>query len=1050
LVAALAASPFYYRRVYFRVEEEVRARVETKIAEHFPHLEVRVRSAHLMGDGIEIRGVSIAEPDAVGPQPQLVYLDEVFLTCQTSLQELLAGEPRVTAVKVSRPVVHATRRPDGGFSLARLLPLPERHCAPPSTTIDSGVIEIFDPLKNPSSTLTLRDVNLTIKPTNPLADGPVPLDIQGYLVADQIQRVEIVGTLEPAAARWSLSGTVDGLEISPELLSALPQRLSDPLAPLAAIRAPATFSFRARGDDFQSVPRFEVNGSVTRGRVEHSLLPYPLADLQAMIHLDNSGIRVRDLKARHGATTWEVSHFESRGFERDAPFTLDIVGRQVRFDRGWGDALSEPWRTDWRNYDPEGEVDLECKLSFDGKKFHPTARVTCGNNVSFSCHRFPYRLDHARGTLSLAQGSLRIDLEAFGGSQPVSLKGTFANPGANYSGLLEIRAEKIPFDEKLFAALLKPKNRENLRSLNPRGNFNVHAKVWREPNDPLPHPQMHEWAQITVNRCSINYDKFPYPLSNVQGVLELKDDLWSFGGMTGANGPGTVTCRVGRLDTRPGSEHMTLGLHGENISLSNELRDALPPNHGEAWNSLQPYGSINFDVVVSRSQGMTEPTVDLDVQPRGDATSLRTSIQPIAFPYRMEIHGGAMHYHDGHIEFKDLQAEHRTTSLRTSGGCDITHGQGWRLTLNKLDVQQARLQGEDPELIAALPKPLKRAVAELRPTGPINLKGTLQFAKHTPQEPVSMAWDVELFLNRASLQVGPKLENIFGSVQLAGTSDGTRYASHGTLKVNSLTYKNFQFIDVLGPFWFDSENVFFGTLPPQIAGKRSPGRVTAQLFGGIVALDCFVKLGATPQYHLLATVSGADLGQFARENLATHQKLSGKVLANVDVRGGRGAHNLVGRGTVRLSDADLYELPGMVSLLKIIRAKAPDSTAFTESDIDFELNGEHVALRRIDLRGDAVNLSGEGELTLDGATNPVNLELHTMVGRGNLPLISSVLSSTSQQIMTIHVLGPLDRPELIPEAFPAANQALERLRGDYDRPANVAPPPSAAVTSPRR
>jgi hypothetical protein len=331
----------------------------------------------------------------------------------------------------------------------------------------------------------------------------------------------------------------------------------------------------------------------------------------------------------------------------------------------------------------------------------------------------------------------------------------------------------------------------------------------------------------------------------------------------------------------------------------------------------------------------------------------------------------------------------------------------------------------------------------------MNLKGTLDFARRSPQEPVQMGWNVELFMNRASLQVGPKLENIFGSVQLTGGSDGTRYASHGALKLNSLTYKNFQFIDVLGPFWFDSENVYFGTLPPQIAGNRPPGRVTAQLFGGIVALDCNVKLGPTPQYHLLASVSGADLGQFARENLTTHQKLTGKVLAHVDVRGSRGPHNLTGRGSVHLSDADLYELPGMVSLLKIIRAKAPDSTAFKESDIDFELNGEHVALRRIDLRGDAVNLAGEGELTLDGATNPVNLELHTMVGRGNLPLISSVLSSTSQQIMTIHVLGPLDRPELIPEAFPAANQALERLRGDYDRPPTV-PPPSAAVTSPRR
>jgi hypothetical protein len=532
-------------------------------------------------------------------------------------------------------------------------------------------------------------------------------------------------------------------------------------------------------------------------------------------------------------------------------------------------------------------------------------------------------------------------------------------------------------------------------------------------------------------------------------VLELNDDQWSFKGMRGTNGPGTVVCREGRLDSRPGSEQMTLALHGENVPLENELRDALPPAHREAWNSLQPYGSINFDVVVSRSRGMAEPTIDLDVQPRGDATSLRTSIQPVAFPYRLEIHGGTMHYRNGHFDFRDLQAEHRSTRLRCGGGCDLVAGQGWHLRLEKLAVQQARLQGEDPELIAALPKPLSRAIAELRPTGPVALEGNIEFSRRSPAEPVHAAWNVELFLNRSSVQVGPKLENVFGSVRFNGISDGSRFASHGQLKVDSLTYRNLQFIDVAGPFWFDSENVFFGTLPAQLASGRPQSRVTSQLFGGVVALDCHVKLGAVPQYHLLASVTNSDLGQFARENLSNHQKLNGRMLANIDVRGGRGAHNLAGTGSIQLTDADLYELPGMVKLLKIIRAKAPDSTAFTKGDIDFAINGEHVALRRIDLSGDAVNLSGEGELTLDGATNPVNLDLHTTVGRGNMPLLYSVLSSTSQQIMTIHVTGPLDRPELTPEAFPVANQALERLRGDYDRAAAV-PPPSAPPATQRR
>ena len=43
---------------------------------------------------------------------------------------------------------------------------------------------------------------------------------------------------------------------------------------------------------------------------------------------------------------------------------------------------------------------------------------------------------------------------------------------------------------------------------------------------------------------------------------------------------------------------------------------------------------------------------------------------------------------------------------------------------------------------------------------------------------------------QGSLQVGPRLENIFGRVRLRGASNGTEFSSHGELFVDSVTYKN--------------------------------------------------------------------------------------------------------------------------------------------------------------------------------------------------------------------------------------------------------------------
>jgi hypothetical protein len=1037
-VAALAATPFFYNKALFRVEEELRSRVEATIAERFPQLKVRVAAAHLTVDGIEVRGLSLAEPDAQGPQGEILFFDDLFFACRTSMQELLSGNPVITSIKVGRPVLHATRRADGSFSVAKLFPLPEFQKVVPTTTIENATIVVFDPIKNPSSTFTLREINLTIKPSEAAGASHNLLDVQGYLTGDQIQRVEVSGTVDRATHACTLSGTIEGMAISPEMHASLPEPVSEPLEVLRGLRAQANLTFRVTGDGSQRVPHFEVNGSLAHGHLDDPLLPYPLTDLRAEIHCDNAGFRLRNLTALQGQATWELTHLDRRGFDSDSPLELHVRGKQVHLDAGWGNLLPEPWRTDWKNFDPEGDVDLDCTLVFDGQRWKPTLEAKGLNNVSFCCHKFPYRLERARGTLSLRDNVLDVAMVAQSGAQPVTLNGRFLNPGPQFTGWIDIQGDKIQFDEKLFAALLKPKSRETLRSLNPHGTFNFLARLRRD--DPRIH-EMRQTLRIALNGVSLNYDKFRYELNNLQGTLDMHDGQWSFPKLVGTHGTGVVTLS-GSLSTSPTQDILRVSILGKNIPLQEELRNALPhASQQQLWDSLQPHGKIDIDKAeVTYDSRTRKISVDLRAFPRDDATSIGTSIEPVAFPYRMRLLDGSIHYREGHVELENIHAAHRNTVMHTGGSCDISPDGSWELRLRDMTVDRIRLHGEDHELEAALPAALKRAVAELRPKSPINLTGAVNLAKAGPAAPLRTSWNVNLFLHEATLQVGPALDNIFGRVQLVGSSEGSRFASRGELDLNSLTYKNFQFTQIIGPLWFDNNTVVLGDWGPQSRqGGQANRHVTANVLGGILTGDCNVQLGSLPHYHLIATISQADLAQFARENMTSHQRLDGKILANIDLHGRRRADSLFGSGNIHLNEANIYELPVMVSLLKIIRAKPPDTTAFTECDVAFDIRGEHILLKRINLIGDAINLMGQGALKLDGQTNPINLQLHTMVGRGTMPLVTGLLSEASQQIMSIEVTGTIDHPVTRTQAFPAANQALQQLQADNERPTPLPP-----------
>ena len=236
-------------------------------------------------------------------------------------------------------------------------------------------------------------------------------------------------------------------------------------------------------------------------------------------------------------------------------------------------------------------------------------------------------------------------------------------------------------------------------------------------------------------------------------------------------------------------------------------------------------------------------------------------------------------------------------------------------------------------------------------------------------------------LNQVGVDCGVRLENIYGNVGISGWSDGTRFQMRGELALDSLTCRDHQFTQVLGPFWIDDQEAMFGSLggaarQPALAAGPAAGRLAARdrqdlrrddlrrrldVARCAAALQCLGKARRCRPGHVRPR-AGRQQPQPPRTDLAATWNCDGF---------GHNRTALGGNGSLHLHDANIYELPVMISMLKILSIKAPDPNAFSQSDIDFRIEGEHVYFDKLDFKGDAISLLGKGEMDFQGDTHMV-------------------------------------------------------------------------------
>ncbi len=1010
-----------------RVGEEVRRRVEARLRDRFPTLDVHVRSASLVdGEGILIRDLSLAE---AGGAP-LVTIEEIHLTCGTSLAELAAGEPRIAAVRLRRPVVQARRDTAGRWNLAKLLEQQQGGAGMP-VAIEDATFAVDD--TQLGRRFTLRNVGLTLEPQAADAAGSRTA-VKGRVGGDLFERADFEGHVA-ADGTFGLVGHIEALDLSPRLRGFLPKDggLADHAS---SVRGQVDLDWNVTGS-LASLDQatFGVSGRLTGGHFEHASLPVAISDIAASFTADRSGIACDRLEGHSGST---LVHGSGRlaGWDPLADFDLSFEVERLLVGRHWEPFLPATLASHWSKLLPTGEVDLQARLARRAGQLTRDVAVRC-RNLSLTYYRFPYRLDRTVGTVTYRDGAVAMHLTGQAGGHPVHVEGSLDTSKAGNPGAVEVRGEDMRIDDALLAAL-PAAGADVVRRLRATGTFDFGFRHERGPQHPRGFLNS---LGLRLSRCTLAYAGFPYPISNVSGSIQMEGKRWTIRDVTGTNDTGVIRCS-GVLDAdERGRDVLTLDLTGSDVVLEPELRDALPPGMRRIWDDVAPRGSAKFTARIQHEVGERHTEVELEATPEGETVS----IEPAWFPYRLERLQGRLSWKDGILRFEGVRGVHARTTVSTEGLCRFGSDGSWHVSFTRLAADRFHA---DHDVLRALPSGLQQAVADIGLKGLLSLDGALDIYSTAPREialaggrtevihgPAAAAWDMALDMEQGTLDAGVPLEHVCGGIRLRGSSDGEAWRSFGDVAIDTAIWQDLQLTAIRGPLVLDASGARFGAPAAAVSEPGSPQRLTARVAGGTLQIDAQVAAGPAGTFTVGIALADVDLARLAADLMGRATTSRGRVQAAIEMSGTRaGTHSFSGRGNVRLRDANLYELPVIVSLLKILRVRAPDRTAFGSSQVDFRIEGPRAYLDTIELSGDAISLVGAGEIDLD---SKINLTFRPLVGESEnqLPAMKQLLGGAGGQFVLVHVGGTLAEPVTSTEAFPTLAAAVQRLQSQRREPA---------------
>ncbi|MGL4512986.1 MAG: AsmA-like C-terminal region-containing protein [Lacipirellulaceae bacterium] len=1048
-VVALAAGAY----LYLRLDDETRRVVEAALARGCEPFQARVGGARLIAG----RGVSIVNLELLDARPGhaptcVLRIDELVLEGKFDVATLLRSRPRVERVVLRRPQACLVRESSGDWNLARLK-LPD--CggnAPPRVVVEDATLYVSDGSLG-ATPLVLRNVAATLEP-----DAAGGMQVSATAENTLAKRVAATGVVDHRRKAFDLRVEVDGLELNDDVVRGLAGAGGAPPG-VESLRATVGVRAGLRKPEGAAPIDWDVTFEATGAEVRFAGHKRPLSDVEVAGEVRPDSVRIDRAIGRWGdATVRAVGRRD--GAADNAPIALRVRVDQLDVATVPYDALPAVGRKLWDRFQPRGEADLAIDARFDGANWSPRATMLARDGSFEDAEKFRYRLTGASGRIDLnggvagdqpmnaeptASSRLDVDLTALAEGTPVRIAAAFTEleavmrprPAEDTSpraamplGWIEITSHGAPITKPIIDALPDERTRRFVHSLRPIGKIDLRWRADRTLSDDL---RAVTSLDLRLVDCQINYERFPYPLAGVTGWVRERDRHWTLTDLESRTPQGEVAVRgAGEFDCDGDQTRLALRLVGQAAPLDESLRAALPAQAQAAWAFLRPRGALDFTADVSHRSAEPQATVRLTMVPHRRSVTVEPSFSSSGYRYRLERLDGRFDWENGVLTARGARGEHGATEYGADGVFTPQADGGWTLALQGLSADRLEFQHD---FLLAAPPGLRGVLETIKPRGGIDLHGgSLQVVSRAgAAEAMEARWDVALNLHQAAVEMGAPFDGVSGAVRLSGAADGASAHTAGELELDSLFWNDLQLTQVRGPLWADSAECLVGEGVARKVGGQGR-RLTAAAYGGTIDVNSRVQLGSRPSYALAADLKGIDVARLSSEWLRRPESVGGKLEGRLELVGsGASLYGLGGKGKLAVSEANLYELPVLVRLLKVLRNRTPDNTAFDRCEAEFTLRGEQIEFQHLDLLGDAVSFYGRGEAGLD---RQLDLVFHSVVGRGDLtgPLGKTFFGQASEQLMRVRVLGTTDAPDIRREALPLVSNVVDTLQNGFSAP----------------
>jgi len=214
-----------------------------------------------------------------------------------------------------------------------------------------------------------------------------------------------------------------------------------------------------------------------------------------------------------------------QGFAPGAPLMMEAHANHLLLGRNWERILPQKLLEQWKKFSPAGEINADLSLRLRRPRL--AARLDRPVvDVSLTYYKFPYRLERASGLMTLKDGHLTLELvggtrvSRFTWSAVSTIRATISPVKSRSKAriFLSTKSCSTRWPKETHMPRDRPTPAECCGRLNPEGAFDFELHNRRDdPNA----KECRTSLVVGLNRATVRYEKFPYPISNIRGKLVM-------------------------------------------------------------------------------------------------------------------------------------------------------------------------------------------------------------------------------------------------------------------------------------------------------------------------------------------------------------------------------------------------------------------------------------------------------------------------------------------------------------------------------------------------